>query len=206
MKGDFPHKQPTMSTQPTDTLTVISYNSTGFNNQRADFICDILDKRQRQNCIFAIQEHFIFERNLVKIEKSLPNDLVVYSIGSFKDNTRIKRGRGKGGLSLIWHTSIDHITSRIQVKNSKRLQALILDLPGGKILLINAYFPQDTQNDHYDEQDLLGTLAAIECTMENNLHDQAILLGDFNSDFNRDTRFVQTVKTFCMAHSLVTAW
>ena len=146
-----------MSTQPTDTLTLISYNSTGFNNQRADFICDILDKRNRQKCIVAIQEHFIFERNLAKIEKLLPKDLVVYSIGSFKDNSRIKRGRGKGGLSLVWHKSVDHITSRIQVAKNNRLQALMLDLPGGKILLINSYFPKDTQSEGYDEQDLLAT-------------------------------------------------
>ena len=74
-----------MSTDPTDILTVISYNSTGFNNQRADFICDIIDKRNRENCIVAVQEHFIYEKNLNKIEKMLPNDLVVYSKGSFKN-------------------------------------------------------------------------------------------------------------------------
>ena len=53
-----------MSTDPTDILTVISYNSTGFNNQRADFICDIIDKRNRDNCIVAVQEHFIYEKKI----------------------------------------------------------------------------------------------------------------------------------------------
>ena len=60
-----------MSTQPTDILTVISYNSTGFNAQRADFICDIIDERKRENCIIAIQEHFIFEKNVAKIMRKL---------------------------------------------------------------------------------------------------------------------------------------
>ena len=195
-----------MSSQPTDVLQFYSYNSTGFNAQRADFICDILDKNKKENCIFAIQEHFIFEKNLSKIEKLLPKDLVVYSIGSFKDNSRILRGRGKGGLSLIWHKSIDHITSRIQVKRNSRLQSLILDLPGAKLLLINSYFPQDTQNDNYDEQDLLETLASVQSLLENNQHDQALLLGDLNADFSRNTRFVRTVKTFCQTNNLETAW
>jgi hypothetical protein len=69
-----------------------------------------LDSNKKENCIFAVQEHFIFEKNLTKIEKLLLKDFVVYSIGSFKDNSRILRGRGKVGLSYIWHKSIDHIT------------------------------------------------------------------------------------------------
>ena len=35
-----------MSIQPTNNLKVISYNSTGFNSQRADFICDIVELEQ----------------------------------------------------------------------------------------------------------------------------------------------------------------
>ena len=192
-----------MHNQPTDNLTLISYNSTGFNSQRADFICDVIEKRNRQNCITAIQEHFIFEKNLTKIEKMLPNDLVAYSKGSFKDNSRIKRGRGKGGLSFIWHKSIDHITSRIQVKND-RVQSLSLGLPGCQMLLINTYFPQDSQNDN--EQDLLGCLVTIETLLQNNPHDQAVLLGDLNCDFSRDTRFVHTIKNFCLNHFLISVW
>ena len=91
-------------TEPQDSLTLVSYNSTGFNQQRAEFVCDLQKQFSRENCILAIQEHFIFEKNLTKIEKLLPNDLVTYSIGSFKDNTNMKRGRGKGGKSMIGET------------------------------------------------------------------------------------------------------
>ena len=74
-----------MGNQPTENLTIISYNSTGFNRQRADFICDIIEKLKRENCIIAVQEHFLYEKNLTTIEKLLPNDLVVYGKGSFKE-------------------------------------------------------------------------------------------------------------------------
>ena len=82
----------------TNNICITSYNSTGFNHQRAEFICDIIDQIDRENCVVAIQEHFIFDKNLAKIQKMLPKDLVVYSIGSFKDSSRIRRGRGKSGL------------------------------------------------------------------------------------------------------------
>ena len=207
MKGvKTPNLQKMATQNQSDILTIVSYNSTGFNSQRADFICDILETIDRENCIIAIQEHFIFDKNLTKIEKLLPNDLVVFSVGSFKDNSRIKMGRGKGGLSLIWHKSFDHITSRIQVKNNSRIQYMSLDLPGCKMLILNSYFPQDTQNNSYDEQDLLGCLSTIENILQTNTHDQAMLVGDLNSDFSRDTRFVRTVKTFCAAQGLLTAW
>ena len=113
----------------------------------------------------------------------------------------MKKGRGKGGVSLIWHNSIDHITSRIQVKKP-RLQCMILDLPNCKLLVLNSYFPQDTQNNNFDEQDLLGCLTSIENILQTNLHDQAMLLGDLNSDFSRDTRFVRIVRDFCLTQNL----
>ena len=206
MVGHSPFLTLNMSTQPTDNLRVISYNSTGFNSQRADFICDIMEKIERENCVTAIQEHFIFEKNLGKIEKMLPNDLVVYSKGSFKDNSNILRGRGKGGLSFIWHKSIDHITSRIQVKNSSRVQCMTLDIPGCKLMLINTYLPQDTQTNNFDEQELLGCLAAVEQLLQANHHDQALVLGDLNCDFSRDTPFVQAVRNFCSIHHLKSVW
>ena len=191
--------------QESETLTIISYNSTGFNQQRANFICDIIDQNDRENTIVAIQEHFIFEKNLSKIENLLPNDLVIFSIGSFKDCSRIKRGRGKGGLSLIWHRSIDHNISRIKVNND-RIQCIMIELPACKLLLVNVYFPTDTQTVNFNEQDLLGCIASIENILENNVFDQAILCGDFNCDFSRNTRFVETVTEFMNNQSFSDAW
>ena len=136
MEGVPPlHFYQLMSEHAQDSLTLVSYNSTGFNQQRAEFVCDILHELGRENCIFALQEHFIFEKNLTKIEKLLPNDLVVYSIGSFNDCSSIRRLRGKGGLSFIWHRSFDHIISRIQVQNNDRLQCVTVDLPGCTFLV-----------------------------------------------------------------------
>ena len=81
-----------------------------------------------------------------------------------------------------------------------------LDLPGCKLLIINTYFPQDTQNDNFDEQELLSCLTTIENLIENTIHDQVLVLGDLNCDFSRNSRFVQTVRTFSQSQELVSAW
>ena len=182
-----------MSEQEQDSLTLVSYKSTGFNLQRGEFVCDLLQEIGRESCILALQEHFIFEKNLAKIEKLLPNDLIVYSIGSFKDCSNIKRGRG---LSFIWHRSFDHIISRIQVQKNDRIQCISVDLPGCKLLLVNVYFPQDSQTRNFDEQELQRCLASIQHILENSQFDQSIILGDFNCDFTRNSRFVEIVTNF----------
>ena len=79
----------------------ISYNGTGFNTQRAEFLIDICNEMGRSQCFMSVQEHFLLDRNTGKIENVLPNDFIVYPIGSFKDSTQVRRGRGKGGLAQI---------------------------------------------------------------------------------------------------------
>ena len=82
----------------------------------------------------------------------------------------------------------------------------MIELPACKLLVINAYFPTDTQNANFNEQELLGCLASIDYTLENNIFDQAILCGDLNCDFSRGTRFVEIVKELMDNHSLQDAW
>ena len=112
-----------------EDIIFLSYNSTGFNSQRADFLTDITSVLGMSRCFVSLQEHFIMKRNLAKIANLLPNDYIVYNIAAFKDNDQIRRGRGKGGLSQIWHKSVDHLVSRIPVKNCNRVQASLLNLP-----------------------------------------------------------------------------
>ena len=69
------------------------------------------------------------KRNLAKIEKLLPPELCIYSVPAFKDDSQIKRGRGKGGLSQIWPKSLDHLASRIPLKVSNRVQGSLIQLP-----------------------------------------------------------------------------
>lgn len=187
-------------------MSFISYNATGFNAQRAEFLIDICNEMGRSQCFVAVQEHFLLDRNTGKIENLLPNDFNVYPIGSFKDTTQVRRGRGKGGLAQIWPKSLDHLISRIPVPNAKRVQGSLIALPTSKILWINTYFPGDPGNDNVDEIELRHTLSGIKWLIDNNVHDHIIWAGDINADFKRDTRHVTVVQDFLKELNLATAW
>ena len=71
-------------------ITFLSYNSTGFNSQRAEFLTNITELVGMNSCFVSLQEHFIMKRNLAKIANLLPNDYIVYNVAAFKDNDQIR--------------------------------------------------------------------------------------------------------------------
>ena len=72
--------------KPQDDVIFLSYNSTGFNLQRANFITDLITVLGENRCLMSIQEHFLMSRSLGLIEQMLPDNLSVYSIEAFKDS------------------------------------------------------------------------------------------------------------------------
>jgi hypothetical protein len=189
-----------------DKLIFLSYNSTGFNSQRSDFLANICDNLDRSLCMISIQEHFLLEKNKWKIESLLPDDVVVYTIGSFKNNTQVRRGRGIGGLAQIWPKSLDHLVTQLPVPNTKRVQGSLITLPMSKVLWINTYFPGDPGNDNLDEVELIKTLSGITWLIENTVHDHIIWNGDINADFSRTTRHVNLVKEYYIKQQFTYAW
>ena len=187
-------------------MSFLSYNSTGFNLQRADFITSICNEMGRSQCLISLQEHFLLERNTMKIDSLLPCDMCVYSIGSFKDNSQVRRGRGKGGLAQIWPKSLDHHISRIPVPNTKRVQGSLISLPDSSILWINTYFPGDPGNDNLDEIELRSTLSGIRWLIDNTVHNHIMWCGDINADFIRSSRHVSIVKDFLTELNLISSW
>ena len=195
-----------MDSSAHELLTFLSYNSTGFNQQRSELIMSICDTLGRSHCLIAIQEHVLLDRNTYKLSNVLPNDMIVYSVGSFKDNFQVRRGRGKGGLAQIWPKSLDHLITRLPVPNTKRVQGSLISLPNSKILWVNTYFPGDPGNDNLDEVELIQTLSGITWLIENTVHDHIIWSGDINADFSRTTRHVEIVKEYCIKQQLTHVW
>jgi hypothetical protein len=146
--------------KPEDDVIFISYNSTGFNIQRADFITNLISVLGENKCLVSLQEHFLMSRSIGLIEKLLPDNLCIFFVEAFKDSD-IRRGRGKGGLSMIWPKCIDNIISRIPLKSTKRVQACMINFPRSKILWVNSYFPTDPHAASFDDSELREVLAAI---------------------------------------------
>ena len=178
MKGVLPHLFYIMAVltklldeeKSKDDILFLSYNSTGFNLQRAEFLTDLISILGQDKCLISLQEHFLMSRSLNKIAELLPEDLCVYSVAAFKEG-EIRRGRGKGGLSMIWPKCIDKFITRLPLKSSKRVQACLINLPRSRILWLNSYFPTDPQTQNFDDTELREVIAAIKSVIENNDHD-----------------------------------
>ena len=188
-----------------DDVLFLSYNSTGFNLQRAEFLTDLITILGRDRCLISLQEHFLMSRSLKKIEESLPDNLCIYSVAAFKEFD-IRRGRGKGGLSMIWPKRLDKYITRLPIKTSKRVQACMLNLPGCRILWLNTYFPTDPQTQNFDDTDLRETIAAIKAILDNNEHDEVLWQGDLNADFLRNSKYVQVVKEAIEEINVKSVW
>ena len=159
-------------------LIFLSYNSTGFNSQRGDFISEIASILGMQKCLISIQEHFIMKKNLSKIGKCLPTDFTVYSVPAYKDNAQVTRGRGKGGLCQIWPKSLDPLISRIPIKTTSRVQGSLISLPSAKIIWVNTYFPCDNGAVNINDSELQETLSGIKWLLDNTVADHVIWNGD----------------------------
>ena len=185
------------------TITMLSYNSTGWGFDKIDFIRTILLAHGILVC--AVQEHFMLKDNLHKLECF--DNYEVFTVPAFKNNNRVSRGRPSGGLSFFYSHTLSKYATRLNVPNSRRVQGLKLDMPNASFLLINAYFPNDPGNNNLDDTDLLNTLQDI-----NYLLDMAgdnctvVLMGDLNTDFARNTPFVNIVQNFFQENNLVTSW
>ena len=189
-----------------ENVFFLSYNTTGFNEQRGEIINDIHNNLGIQNCFTAVQEHWLLGKNKSRIKSILPNDLEIFSIGAFKNLVQVRKGRGIGGLAQIWHQSVDHLVTKLPVPVSNRVQGVTVKLPTANILWVNAYLPCDPGTEHFDETELRQTLNGILWLINNSDHDNILLSGDFNTDFSRKTRHTDIVKEFVDNHGLMSSW
>ena len=61
-------------------------------------------------------------------------------------------------------------------------------------LWVNSYFPTDPQTAMFDDNELREVLAAIKSVIENANCDDILFDGDINSDFCRNTKYVEIVR------------
>ena len=80
-------------------LSLMSYNSTGWGNFKADLIRTLLLSFGVH--ILAVQEHFQLRDNTFKISKCF-NDFDVFSTPATKSNNTVHSGRPSGGLCFIY--------------------------------------------------------------------------------------------------------
>ena len=124
---------------------------------------------------------------------------------AYKDNTFISKGRGSGGLVIMWKKYLTKYVTNITSENF-RIQAVKVNFPEAEIVLVNLYFMVDTQNNNDDDNELLNLLAELTRIIDESDCSNLLLAGDFNCDFARNTNFVNTVKNFVNEKNLNVFW
>ena len=182
-------------------LKVLSYNSTGFDVEKARFIDFVINILKID--IFILQEHMYLRQNVYKIQNEFPN-FESFIIPASKDNNFVSnRGRPSGGLCIFWKKSFNVNVKLIKHPHSLRVQAIEFC---NNYLLINAYFPCDPQAANFDDFELLKCIEEVKWFLDSFPNYKFIFAGDLNLDLSRNTRFVNIMREFFLNYDLISVW
>ena len=187
-----------------DHITAASFNLSGWNSTKIDFIKTVLISQ----CvgILAFQEHWLLEHNLFKLENCF-KDYEVFALPALKSNSQIGKGRPSAGIGFLIKNDLAPHAKRLISPKSNRVQGLQLTIGEKSIVYINGYFPVDSQQANMNVTQILECLQDVRYIMD--LCDDNcsyVLMGDLNADFSRNTVFVDVVKTFLVNNNLVPIW
>ena len=184
-----------------DSISIISYNSRGFNNCKQDFVNLLPTLTGNGPTIVCNQENFLLRNNDYLIRQTLPDHHIVFKPAVKKG----LEGRPMSGLfiavPMIFKDKIDDVS-----RESIRIQSLVISLESTKLLLINTYFPTDPKTSDFDESELLLLLSDVRLTIQDNDFDTLIWTGDINADFKRNTKFVRIVDEFISEINVIKSW
>ena len=181
-------------------IKLISYNGTGFNVEKANFINFLLHSLGID--IFVMQEHMHLKANVYKIEKEF-NNFESFLLPASKKNNVVCAGRPSGGLGIFWRKSLNNNVRIIKHPDSNRVQGVELF---NKYVIINTYFPTDPNRLNFDDLELLKCLQDISWYFTNYSNHKFLIAGDLNCDFSRHSRFVNIVRDFLIEKNLITVW
>ena len=182
-------------------ICIFSYNSRGFDITKQDVLKSLLSVSGSNSTIICNQENFLLKANGYIADKCLPEHHIF-----FKPATKTGlNGRPKNGMFIAVPSYMKESVTDVSPLSS-RIQCLLIETVGDKILLLNTYFPTDPKCDEFDESDLLTTLSEINTALMNHNFDRLVWAGDINADFKRNTRFVKIVDEFICELDIRKSW
>jgi len=195
-----------MNTNP-NTICVTSYNSGGIGVDRQNYIKTLL----LFSDILCVQEHFLLDSgdrkhsNTNKLKQYFSDNHDMYIKPAFKSNNCLSKGRGSGGLVILWKKSLTKYVSNIKSENY-RVQATHFKFPEAELLIFNLYFMVDPQTNNFNDYELLSLLAEIERIITATNCNNILLCGDINCDFSRNSNFVNIISNFIDRTGLKVFW
>ena len=145
--------------QQSDSVTFMSYNSTGMNTMKAQWLCETLENLEVDYC--TVQEHFKNTKTTDKFFRDKFSDYTSYVLPAYRAPGQ-DSGRCSGGITQLSRKCFNVRKDRVK-SDSYRVQAQVLNFPGSSLLWINAYFPTDPGTmSGWDDTSLLACLSEIE--------------------------------------------
>jgi len=188
-------------------ICVTSYNSWGFSEPKQDYIKTL----QLFSDILCLQEHLLLDAkdkkhsNTNKLVKTLGSQHDMYIVPAFKDNGRVHRGRGSGGLATLWRREHTKYVSKLKCDNHRILPTKF-SFPNGHLLLLNCYFPTNPGTDSFDDSELQNVLVEIRRLINEASCLNVLVAGDLNCDFIKNNKFVHIIESFIEEIGLSIFW
>lgn len=184
-------------------LKITSYNSTGLNEQRTEFINNLLSSNNTD--ILFLQETWLYNSTLSKLN-DIHNSYMAYGVSGMPDSDEIINGRPYGGVAILWHKSLAGLVKPIK-SQSKRLCAVTLTLASGTcVLLINVYMPGDTYSAERTDPEFMDILDEVQIMWLQNEASILIFGGDINTDLRRDNAHSNSFVDFADDNGLTIVW
>ena len=163
----------------TFNLKLTSYNSTGFGPGKPEYSAKLLEA-----CDFLfLQEHWLRPCQFHRIRSIPLNDncaVLCHNISAMDDNV-FSSGRGFGGCSILWKSSLHCEVTPIPMI-SKRICAVKVLIKNVQFLLFNMYMPCDTPDNILEYMHVFDEI----CGICNRYDDARIVLGgDLNTSIGR---------------------
>ena len=122
----------------TSSICVTSFNSGGMGVNKQNYIKTLF----LFSDILCIQEHFLLNsgdkkhNNTHKLRQYFGDTYDMVINPASKSNLNITRGRGSGGLALLWRKNLTKYVSNIKCDNY-RIQAVKFNFPEAELLVAN---------------------------------------------------------------------
>ena len=181
-------------------LRIASYNSTGLNQMKIEYIRHFLDINKVD--ILLLQETWLVPRNLQKLG-DIHKDYMFHGISGINDN-EILKGRPYGGIAILWHNSLSCDIKKVCIA-SKRLCGIVIK-GQYNLLLLNCYMPCDNGSKSYVNEEFMQTCDTMELTVARHLAHQVLIGGDMNADFSRGNAQDSYLKDLIIRQNMQCVW
>jgi len=184
-------------------IRITSYNSTGLNEQRVDFIKDLLNNEKID--ILFLQETWLYNSTLSRLN-SIHDNYLSCGVSGMPDSDEINKGRPYGGVGILWHKSLAGSVKPLKTSSNRVCAVTLKTTSGAHILLVNSYMPGDTYSVHRVDPEFQDILEQIQLLWLESEANHIIFGGDMNVDMRRGNAHSNTLIDYVDDGGLTMVW